>query len=71
MALRRTSGSNRVTQESENLYNEELLDLPSPPNKVRQTRDDKMGGTSKFIGERKDISKFWTTILKSGPMLGK
>ena len=71
MALRRTSGPHRLTQESEYLYNEELHDLSSPPNKVRQTKDDKMGGTSKFIGKRKDIRKCWTTILKSRPMLGK
>jgi hypothetical protein len=57
MALRRTSGTNGVTQESEDLYNEELHDLPPPTNKDRQTNDDKMGGTSKLIGKRKDISK--------------
>ena len=71
MPLRRTSGQNRVNQESDYLYNEKLHDLSPPPNKVRQTKDDKMGGTSKHIGKRKDISICWTTILKCSPMLGK
>jgi hypothetical protein len=64
MALRRTYGPKRVTQASEYLYNEELHDVSSPSNK-----GDKMGGTSKLIGKRKDISKCWTTILKSRPEL--